>query len=66
MKQANYMQIVKQSHEEKMAMYMKCTKKKLAEMLITCNDYLNNKSVFITDMRDYYEEKPRERFLGEL
>ena len=66
MKETNYMQIVEQSHEEKMAMYMKCTKKKLAEMLIACNDYLSNKSLEITDMSDYYEEKSRERFLGEL
>lgn len=60
------MQIIEQTDEEKMAVYMKCTKKQLAEMLITCHDYLTNKSVEITDMRDYYEKKPRERFLGEL
>ena len=31
------MQIIKQTDEEKMAMYMKMPKKKIAEMLIQCN-----------------------------
>lgn len=31
------MQIVEQTHEEKMAIYMKQPKKKLAQMLIECN-----------------------------
>jgi hypothetical protein len=35
------MQIIEQTYEEKMAMYMKCTKKELAEMLINCNDILS-------------------------
>ncbi len=36
---AVYMQIVKQTHEEKVAMYMKnCTKKQLAEMLTNYNE----------------------------
>jgi len=35
-------QIVKQTHEEKLAMYMKCSKKKLAEMLIACNDIIED------------------------
>ena len=33
-------QIVETTHQQKMTMYMKCTKKKLAEMLISCNDSL--------------------------
>ena len=35
-----YMQIVEQTDKEKLAMYMKCKKKELAEMLINCNKYL--------------------------
>ena len=34
-------QVIEQTHDEKMKMYMKCTKKKLAEMLIECNRILN-------------------------
>jgi len=30
-------QIVEQTHEEKIAMYMKLTKAQLAEMLVNCN-----------------------------
>jgi len=52
MTQANYMQILKQSHEEKMAMFMKCTKKKLAEMLITCNDLLDKKLLNVQYIED--------------
>ena len=32
-------QVVKQTHEEKVAMYMKCKKRQLAEMLATRDDY---------------------------
>ena len=32
-------QVVKQTHKEKVAMYMKCKKKELAEMLATRDDY---------------------------
>ena len=35
-----YMRIVKQTDEEKLAMYMKCKKKELAKMLIECNKLL--------------------------
>lgn len=31
------MQIIEQTDEEKMAMYMSCTKKELASMLLECN-----------------------------
>lgn len=35
------MHIIKQTDEEKMAMYMKMPKKKIAEMLIQCNKVLD-------------------------
>lgn len=35
------MQIIKQTDKEKMAMYMKMPKKKIAEMLIQCNKVLD-------------------------
>jgi len=35
------MQIIEQTPEEKMAMYMKCTKKELCSMLIECNRILD-------------------------
>jgi len=36
------MQIIEQTHDEKIAMYMKgCTKKQLAEMLASCNEDLD-------------------------
>ena len=41
------MQIIEQSKEEKMAMYMKLPKKKLAEMLINCNEVLDAKSAVV-------------------
>ena len=34
-------QIVEQTDEEKLAMYMKCTKKQLSEMLIQANKHLD-------------------------
>ncbi len=34
------LQIIEQTHEEKVAMYMKCTKSKLIEMLINCNEII--------------------------
>ena len=37
----NYMQVVEQTHDEKVAMYMKCTKKQLIEMLIECHRLLD-------------------------
>ena len=36
-------QIIQQTDEEKMAMYMKLPKKKIIEMLIQCNKILENK-----------------------
>ena len=35
-------QIIEQTDEEKMAMYMKCTKKELIEMLIQANKHLDS------------------------
>lgn len=35
-----YYEVVEQAKEEKVAMYMKLTKKQLVEMLINCNDVL--------------------------
>ena len=36
----NYHQVVEMTHDEKVAMYMKLTKKQLIEMLIECNRLL--------------------------
>jgi len=42
------MQIIEQSHEETVAMYMKsCTKAQLAEMLATCNEIIGEMPVKI-------------------
>jgi urease beta subunit len=46
------MQIVEQTHEEKLAMYMKLPKKQLAEMLIECNTLLDKHGVIITNTGD--------------
>ena len=37
------MQIIEQTHDEKVAMYMKLKKAKLIEMLIHCNEILDSK-----------------------
>ena len=36
-------QVVEQTHEEKVAMYMKSTKRELIEMLIECNRHLDSR-----------------------
>jgi hypothetical protein len=41
---ANYYQVVSMSYEEKVAMYMKLKKRELVEMLIHCNELLDNLS----------------------
>ena len=33
--------VIKQTHDEKIAMYMKLTKRELAEMLANCNEALS-------------------------
>lgn len=38
---ANYMRVVEQTDEEKIAMYMKQPKHKLAEMLVSCNKHFD-------------------------
>ena len=46
-------QIIEQTDEEKMAMYMKCTKKELIEMLIQANKHLDSfrpQTDFICDL----------------
>ena len=40
---ANFVQIVPQTKEEKVAMYMKHSKKEIIEMLINCNDMIDLK-----------------------
>ena len=37
----NYMQVIEQTDEEKLKMYMKCKKKDLAKMLIESNKHLD-------------------------
>lgn len=39
------MQVIQQTDEEKMAMYMKLPKKKIIEMLIQCNKILDSRMV---------------------
>lgn len=46
------MQVVKQTDEEKMVMYMKCPKKQLAQMLIQCNKILDSRSEYYLDVND--------------
>ena len=41
-------QIVEQTDEEKLAMYMKCTKKQLSEMLIQANKHLDDCTPYVT------------------
>ncbi len=40
----NYMQVIEQTDEEKMAMYMQQPKEKLCEMLIQCNKIIDSMS----------------------
>ena len=52
MEQSNFMQVIEQTDDEKLKMYMKCTKKELAEMLIQCNKILDNQlgtTIYIDD-----------------
>ena len=43
-KHAGYCQVVEMTREEKIAMYMKLTKRELIEMLIHCNELLGKMS----------------------
>ena len=56
------MQIAEQTDEEKLVMYMKCTKKQLAEMLIQCNKILDTIPKTVETYADYYDKKPTETF----
>ncbi len=51
------MQIVEQTHDEKIKMYMKCTKTELIQMLIQCNKHLSKTKVSIKDWN--YGSNPR-------
>ena len=44
------MQEVKQTQEEKTKMYSKISKRKLIEMLITCNDAISSRPPIVTTM----------------
>ena len=35
------LQVIEQTRDEKIAMYMRCTKRELAEMLLNCNEALS-------------------------
>jgi len=50
------MQIIEQTHEEKVAMYMKCTKAELAEMLTNCNEIIAEIPVKVVMMESDYEQ----------
>jgi hypothetical protein len=47
------MQIVEQTHEEKLAMYMKLPKKQLAEMLIYCNEFIERNEDETVDYKEF-------------
>lgn len=51
---SGYMQVVPQTHEEKVAMYMKCTKKQLVEMVIECNRILDTIKPTVTTATSKY------------
>ncbi len=57
------MQIVEQTHDEKVAMYMgKCTKEELADMLATCNEIMNARlpaQVVMVDPRTTGPDSPK-------
>lgn len=45
-------QIIHQTHKEKVAMYMKCKKKDLAEMLTSCNELLDLRPMTVEMISD--------------
>jgi hypothetical protein len=47
--------VIQQSHDEKIAMYLKLTKRELAEMLVTANDALG---AMTTDQHPVYTYTP--------
>lgn len=42
------MQVVEQTHKEKMKIYMKLSKKQLAEMLINCNEIISGMPIHVS------------------
>lgn len=52
------MQIIEQTHEEKMAMYMKLSKKELAQMLIEANRHLENRPIMVQPIQPYTMPTP--------
>jgi hypothetical protein len=57
--EVNYMQIVKQTHDEEMAMYMRCTKKELCVMLIQCNRLLGDVMSYENTITHDFEITPQ-------
>jgi len=58
----NFMQVVKQTKEEKMKMYMKLPKKKLAEMLIEANRVIQSRPLEVCNIPVYNDldiKKPK-------
>ena len=49
---SGYVQIVEQTDKEKLKMYMRLPKKKLAQMLITANKYIDSYSTAIRKPHD--------------
>jgi len=47
------MQIVEQTHEEKVAMYMKLPKEELIEMLIECNNILHKRPMVEYNIKEH-------------
>ncbi len=54
------LQVIEQTKEEKMAMYMKQPKNKLAEMLIQCNEIIQSRPLEIYSLNCDHE------FLGDI
>ena len=52
------LQILEQTHEEKVKMYMKSTKLELIEMLIQCNLILDSRPVEYFNINEETETKP--------
>lgn len=51
-KENDMMQVIKQTHEEKVKMYQKVSKKKLIEMLIATQDLLELKGMFTQSVEE--------------
>ena len=57
-------QEVKQTHEEKIKMYMACTKKELIEMLIEANRILDTINLFVNQQKNYGNQNEKMRGEG--